>query len=278
MNKDLKIIDIVQEYIAGEDYYPVLSPQAIKLQNQITKSDPDFTAIKKLILMDQTLTSEILKIANSPFYRGLDEVETIKDAVVRLGQNELINIIMRVIHRQNFSSSNPMVKELQAQLWDHSVYCAIGTLWTCRYLKMQELLPKAFIAGLLHDMGKLCLLSALEKMLTLDIPGFNLTSDLMDKILAGLHAQQGYELLTRWHLPVHYCHIARDHHADTYDFSDILLVTVRLANMVCDKMEQNDPDQDLAFIIGSKEADILGMPETGVALLEIALEDAKGKQ
>jgi len=278
MNKELKIIDIVKQYIASEDSFPVLNPQAIKLQDQITKSDLDFTVINKLIQMDPMLTSAILKIANSPFYQGLGEVETIKEAMVRLGQNELVNIIMRVIHKQNFSSSNPMIKGFQKRLWNHSVSCAIGTLWTARYLKMEELIPKAFIAGLLHDMGKLCLLSALEKMLTSDIPGFTLTQDLVDKILEGLHTGQGYELLTRWHLPVHYCCIARDHHIDAYDFSDILLTIVRLVNMVCGKMEKNDSEGGLAFIIGSREADALGISETGVALLEIALEDAKGKQ
>jgi HD-like signal output (HDOD) protein len=277
MNKELKIIDIVEQYIASENSFPVLSPQAIKLQNEIIKDDPDFDAVKKLIRTDPTLTSKILKIANSPFYKGLGEVETIRDALVRLGQNELINIVMQVINKQNFSSANPMIKGFQNQLWNHSVACAIGTLWTARYLKMEDLIPKAFIAGLLHDMGKLCLLSALEKMLASEISGFNPTPNLVDKILENLHTQQGYELLTRWHLPAQYCSIAKEHHGDEYDSSDILLAIVRLVNMVCNKMEENDPDQDLTFVIGSKEADILGISETGVALLEIALEDAQGK-
>jgi len=115
-------------------------------------------------------------------------------------------------------------------------------------------------------------------MMTSDIPGFNLTPDLLDKILAGLHTQQGYELSIRWNLPMHYCCIAKDHHMNVYDSSDILLAIVRLVNMVCNKMEQNDPNQNLSAIIGSQEADMLGIPETGVALLEIALEDANGKQ
>lgn len=277
MNKELKIIDIVQQYIASENSFPVLSPQAIKLQNEVIKNDPDFDTVKKLIRTDPTLTSEILKIANSPFYTGLGEVETIREALVRLGQNELINIVMRVIHKQNFSSVNPMIKGFQKRLWNHSVACAMGTLWTARYLKMEDLIPKAFISGLLHDMGKLCLLSALEKMFATKIAGFIPTPNLVDKILDGLHTQQGYELLTKWHLPIQYCCIAKEHHSDEYDSSDMLLTIVRLVNMVCNKMEGNDPDQDLTFIIGSKEADILGISETGVALLEIALEDAQGK-
>jgi HD-like signal output (HDOD) protein len=101
-----------------------------------------------------------------------------------------------------------------------------------------------------------------------------LTPTLMDKILDSLHEQQGYALLTKWNLPGLYCRIARDHHVKAYDESDSLLVMVRLADMVCNKLARNDPEEDLSFVMGSREADILGLRETCVALLEIAMEDA----
>lgn len=59
-----------------------------------------------------------------------------------------------------------------------------------------------------------------------------------------------------------------------YEESDTLLVVVRLADMVCNKVEANNPQEDLTFIMGSRETDILGIKETVIALLEIALEDA----
>ena len=40
-------------------------------------------------------------------------------------------------------------------------------------------------------------------------------------------------------------------------------------------MEKNDPQADLSGIVSSREADLLGIPEIGVAELEIALEDAR---
>ncbi len=275
MNQEITILDTLNKYIADQDAFPVLNPDAVKIHQEIVKSDPDLGAVKKLIQTDPTLTSELLKTANSPFYKGLGEISTIKDAALRMGQEELFSIIIKIIHKQNFSSANPMIKKRQSRLWDHSVACAYGSRWVAKHLKLDELLPMAFIAGLLHDMGKLCLLSALEKMVVANDSGITLTPSLVEKILDSLHAEQGYALLMRWNLPSHYCCIARDHHAQDYDVSDLLLVVVRLVNMVCEKMDRGDPDEDLSYIMGAKEADFLGIKETGIALLEIALEDTR---
>jgi len=275
MQQKASIIDIIKQQIKKEDSLPVLNPKALNIQGEATKKDPDFNILARMIRMDPTLTSQILKTANSPFYRGLGDVETIKDALVRLGQNTMVNIIMKVIHQQNFTSSNPLIRSYQNRLWGHSVSCAIGSLWTAKYLSLEELIPKAFIAGLLHDMGKLYLLTALEKILESKTAGFKPTPQLIEKILDSLHSALGFSLLTKWHLPEHYRIIARDHHAQEYDRSDMLLVIVRLVNNVCIKMEKNDPQADLSGIVSSREADLLGMPEIGVAELEIALEDAR---
>ncbi len=275
MQQKASIIDIIKQQLKKDDSLPVLNPKALKIQGEATKSDPDFNVLARMIRMDPTLTSQVLKTANSPFYRGLGDVETIKDALVRLGQNTMVNIIMKVIHQQNFTSSNPLIRSYQKRLWSHSVSCAIGSLWTAKYLSMEELIPKAFIAGLLHDMGKLYLLTALEKILASKTAGFKPTPQLIEKILDNLHSVLGFSLLTKWYLPEQYRLIARDHHAQEYDRSDMLLVIVRLVNNVCIKMEKNDPQADLSGIVSSREADLLGIPEIGVAELEIALEDAR---
>ncbi|MDD9302390.1 MAG: HDOD domain-containing protein [Desulfobacter sp.] len=274
MTQNTTILDTLAKYIENQSDFPVLNPDAARLQNEIIKPDPDLDAVKKLIRTDPTLTSKILKVANSPYYRGLGEVSTIKEAALRMGQAELFNMIMQVIHKQNFRSKNPMIKGLQTRLWDHCVACAFASLWLTRHLKMDDLVSKAFIAGLLHDMGKLCLLSALEKVLASKEETIKLTPDLVGDILTNRHETQGYALLTQWKLPVQYCNIARDHHIENYDESDSLLLVVRLADMICKKMDPKNQEYDMTYIMGSREADILGIKETGIALLEIAMEDA----
>ncbi|WP_320040680.1 HDOD domain-containing protein [uncultured Desulfobacter sp.] len=274
MNPKASILETLREYISNQKNFPVLHPDAATIQDEITKKDPELSRVKQLIIKDPTLTGEILKVANSSYYKGLGEVSTIKEAALRLGQDELFNIVIQVILRKNFSSNTPMIKERQDKLWAHCVATAFATLWLCRHLKLSDLIPKAFIAGLLHDIGKLCLLSAIEQFMTAEKDNAKLTPDLVEKILVNLHEKQGFALLSAWHLPDIYCRIARDHHIDEYEESDTLLVVVRLADMVCHKMDANNPQEDLTFIMGSRETDILGIKETSIALLEIAMEDA----
>jgi HD-like signal output (HDOD) protein len=274
MNQKASILDTLKKYISNQKNFPVLHPDAAKLQGEITKNDPDLSRVKRLILNDPTLTGEILKIANSSYYKGLGEVSTIKEASLRLGNDELYNIIIRVILRKNFSSNMPRIKKRQDRLWTHSVAAAFASLWLCRHLKLTDLTSKAFIAGLLHDVGKLCLLSAIEQFMSDEQDKGQLTADLIEKILVNLHANQGFALLSSWHLPNIYCEIARDHHMENFGESNTLLVVVRLAYMVCKKVGAASPQEDFTFIMGSREADILGVKETSIALLEIAMEDA----
>ena len=277
MNSKDSLIDLVKKEMEKENSLPVLSKRAGALQKEAVKEDPDIQKIGSIIRLDPTLTSQVLKTANSPFYRGLQTVETIREAVIRLGQNEVINIVMTVIHKGNFNSDVPIIKQNQNRLWNHLVACALGSLWTSKHLSMETLVPKAFIAGLLHDMGKIYLLTALEKIMKSREIDFKPSAALIEKILDSLHAEQGYHLLRQWNIPEKYAVIARDHHTDEFDHTDLLLVIVRLVNKVCGKMEHPGQSEDITTIVGSREAEILGMTEIGIAELEIAIEDSLKK-
>ncbi len=273
MAEERSMLDIIKSQIEKEESLPVLSPKALQLQKEATRADPDFDIIIQQIKTDPTLTGEVLKAANSAFYKGLHHVDNIKDAVLRLGQVEIVNIIITVIHKQNFKSSHPDIRKYQNRLWAHSVACAMGSSWTARHLAMDHLVSKAFIGGLLHDMGKLYLLTALEKLLQNKDVTIKPTVELMETIMNNLHAEQGYTLLAKWNLPETYRIIARDHHTDSYNPSDLLLLIVRIVNEICLKIERKNSKEDLSGIISSKEADALGMTEIGVVQLEIFLED-----
>lgn len=104
----------------------MLNPDAARLQDEILKPDPDLGLIRKLIRTDPTLTGEILKVANSPYYTGLGEVATIKEAALRLGRDELINIIMQVILKE-FFLGHPHGKKTPVQALE-----PFGGLCLCR--------------------------------------------------------------------------------------------------------------------------------------------------
>ena len=197
--------------------------------------------------------------------------------MIRLGKIELCNIIIQAVHKNNFQSGDPFIRKFQRALLNHSLSCAIGSFWTAKYLELEDIIPKSFIAGLLHDMGKLYLLTAFEKMKAGKLIKNYPANALIEEIIAKLHAEQGYELLSHWNLPESLCKIAGDHHKEEFDQTDVLLVLVRCVDQVCNKMETGNKEEDTARIASSIEADILGISEIGLAEMEIAIEDYQSK-
>lgn len=249
---------------------PMLSPQAAKIQSESLKKDPHFSILAGLIRKDPALTGEILRIANSPFFKGIGEVETLKDALTRLGQTEMVNIIISVIHQKNFRSANPWIRDLYAGLWRHSLACAAGSLWTARHLSLKEDIPKAFIAGLLHDIGKLHILAALEK--TMPDNGAGLPRPDLEEILQKHHAELGYAMLTAWHLPESYCVVARDHHG--LKASAPLMVVVRLANTLVNLFQTAPQAMAREKISRSREFRQLGLGPAELDELVAYIENA----
>lgn len=277
MNKEGSIIDILKSQMEKKESLPVLSRNSLKLQNEIIKKDPDINRIEKIIRMDPSVTAYILKMANSSYYRGLEQISTIKDAIIRLGTTELNNIILQAVHKKNFQSKDPFIRKHQIKLLSHSISCAVGSFWTAKYLELDDMLPISFIAGLLHDMGKLYILTAFEKIKTGNLIENYPSSALIEEIISTLHAEQGKKLLSHWNLPEYLCKIAGNHHLEEFDQTDILLALVRCVDQVCNKMETGNKEEDTARIASSAEVDILGLSEIGLAEMEIAIEDYQNK-
>ncbi len=272
MYRNKNFVIRLAKIVKNKNSLPVLSPEALKIQSEATKKNPHFSVLASLIRKDSVLTSHILKIANSPYYRGLSDAETIKDALTRLGQNEVVNIIMMVVHKQNFRSKNPLIRSFQERLWNHSVNCAVGSLWTARHLALNELIPKAFIAGLLHDIGKLHILTAMETILNSTDKHYIPSEIEIERELNEQHGSLGYDLLTEWRLPKQYGVIAKDHHSLQLRAKDQLLTIVRFVNILCGKIEKNEYGIDYPEISHLVEAKILNMGESDICELEIAIK------
>ena len=94
------LIDIINSQLtSGKAQLPIFNKTALRIQKEITKCDPDVQLIEKLIVSDQTLTGEVLKVSNSPFYKGLQQITTIHQAVLRLGINEVSSITTFITHK-----------------------------------------------------------------------------------------------------------------------------------------------------------------------------------
>lgn len=267
--------DIIEEHLAsGETQLPAFDKTALQIQQEVTKSDPSIKKIEALIEVDQALTAQVLKMANTAFFRGLSKVETVRDAIVRLGINQISDIVILVTQKKIFTSRDYYVLEFMEKLWRHSVGTALGSAWLAQKSGFPQLSSQAFVAGLLHDIGKLFLLTVMEAIREKNGHEFNPSRDFMVEIMDGLHTEQGWLLTQNWNLPEAYCIVARDHHAEAIDPRNALLLLVRMVDKTCNKMGIGMHEPTESILVTTPEAISLGLSEVVLAELEIMLEDA----
>jgi HD-like signal output (HDOD) protein len=275
MEAQSSLVGMIENY-AGADKIklPAFNAIALRIQKEVAQEAPDSRLVERLIISDQSLTGEVLRVSNSSFYRGLAQVVTVRDAIIRLGTKEVSNIVTLVALQHNFESQNPVVNQIMKKLWGHSVASAIGASWLAKQTGNEGLSHEAFIAGLLHDVGKLYVLKVMDGMVAAgDIEGAP-SDRVMDEVMTGLHTEHGFSLMRQWNLPDKYCMVARDHHLDKMDATNLLLLMVRLSNQVCHKMGiglKNPPDNNLHE---TPEATQLQLSEVDLAQLEVRLEDS----
>ena len=253
---------------------PAFSSTALRIQKEIAEEEPDGRLIEKLIVSDQSLTGEVLRVSNSSFYRGLSQVATVRDAIIRLGIKEVSNIVTLITLQNNFQSKNSAVHKIMGKLWRHSVGCAMGASWLAKQTGFEAIAHETFIAALLHDVGKLFILKVIDDMKASGEIENPPSDTVMDEVMQNLHADHGHLLLKHWNLPQKYCQVAQDHHAEEFDFNDRLLVLVRMANHLCHKMGIGLDEDPAIVLMDTPEANQLQLSEVDLARLEVRLEDS----
>jgi len=266
-------VDEIERVIAaGEVTLPVFNPTALRVQQELVKKEPDTRILEQLITGDQSLSSQVLRMANSAFYRGLANIMTVKAAIVRLGMREIGRIVLLSASQNQFRTTDPEINTVMKKLWQHSAGCALAANWLAKRCKFADLSTQAFFAGLLHDVGKLFVLMVIEQVKRKNTT-LTMTDALFLEAIDTLHTKQGYALMQQWHMPEHYCLIVRDHHELDVDTKDYLLLIVRLADMVCQKLGIALTPQPTLNLAATIEAGVFNLTEIDLAELEVTLED-----
>lgn len=210
---------------------PVFNPVALELLQLLEDSTTTIDDIVDTINEDQALSAQVLKMANSAAFSGLVRSETIKDSAVRLGMRQISNLAMAASQAALHVSDIPLVNDIMQDLWLHSHACALG----CRALALKtghkNLADQAYMAGLLHDIGKLYILKAMERISQDKETGIALERGLLLEVFSEMHVELGCRLMDHWNIPPVYRAIIADHHSEHVNPQDMLLAMVRLVNL-----------------------------------------------
>jgi len=204
--------------------------------------DPRSSAadIGRVISRDTALTAQLLRMANSAFYSFPSKVDTISRAVTVVGERELRYLVLALSAVRVFSQI-PVELINMASFWRHSVYCGVVARLVathCHVLHSERL----FVAGLLHDVGKLVIMNrALEqaKEAILQAAQSGRPMYQVEHELFGFdHAVVSRVLLEQWNIPAALCETVGCHH-DVAKAEEARLdaAIVHVANVIANRAE-----------------------------------------
>ena len=206
------------------------------LTDVIHAIDRDNTDQRSLIMklaQDQAVTTKTLRIANSSFYGLSYHVHSLSDAVSILGFRSLRALVMATVVTNQIHHFDVDEHALEVLL-NHSIQVAVHAQLLASHV---HLLPEeAFTAGLIHDFGKLILLSEFpahyaqvrELQKTQDIS----LCDAEEGIMGMNHAQVGKLLAAHWHFPPEMQQAVGEHHAPVTMQMHTLSVLIHTANFL----------------------------------------------
>lgn len=205
----------VKRVIARVEDLPTLPRTVLRITELV--NDPRAAAkdLSVIITDDQVLTARLLKLVNSSFYAFPRRVSTVTQATVLVGFDAIRNLLITTSVLDLFPARSPKVRREQELLWDHSLGCAIGAKTIGTFLR-HEKLEELFVAGLLHDIGKLVEMMFLPAEFSQIAERVRENSGLISaaeqEVLGCTHAEIGRLLAERWNLPVKLAEVIALHH------------------------------------------------------------------
>lgn len=247
---------------------PAMPTIWLNIRDLMQQKSVSASVIANEILKDQGTTTRLLKVANSAaFNRYNKKISTITEAVVQLGFKEVRNVVV------GYAVSSMLEKLQQNEhfnikaYWVHSLATGIASRMiaeTVRYTNAEE----AFVAGLLHDIGKLIISQLMPVEYGQVLQKVAAGSDYLsaeDELLRVDHQVIGSWVARRWQFPEILISAISQHHRDElaadqrskYKLIDIVAVANQMANVIFSTANS----KQRADISGSQQAafDLLGV-------------------
>lgn len=143
-----------QKKLLSTTSIPTLPTIALAVADMIKNPAVSVNDVSRMIEEDQSLTATILRIVNSAFYGFPKQIKSINHAIVILGFNKVRSVVLSATIVRNIRSDAPPFDV--SALWEHSMACAVASEVAARVCRTQAV-DDAFVAGLLHDIGKVIL-------------------------------------------------------------------------------------------------------------------------
>ena len=215
---------------------PSLPSVAMKVLKLMNNDNSSISELENIVLADQSFSTRLLRIANSPYYGRGRTIDTISTSIILIGFNTMKNLVvaasMKDLHR-NFGS-------IEQKLWEHSLGVSIAASLLAFETKLVQS-EEALVAGLIHDVGKTVLNNSMPDTYTLITDRVakenNSFVNIEEDMLKFNHCGVGGLIARKWKLPKNLEVIIEYHHTDKLPPSvDSSYETICRLLSVADKM------------------------------------------
>lgn len=201
---------------------PTLPEAALQVREIAESDDSSILDLVKVISTDTALSARLIRVCNSPLFRGSRAIENLNMAVSRLGMAYTSNLAMGLAMEQMFQATSEMIDKRLRATWQTSTEVAgICHVLAQHYTRLKP--DQATLAGLVHLIGILPVLRYVEDQ---DI---QISSIMLDNVIAEIHPVLGYEILKKWdfppelqQVPLEYSKFQRE--VPAADYADLVMV------------------------------------------------------
>ncbi|MCP4878724.1 MAG: HDOD domain-containing protein [Gammaproteobacteria bacterium] len=217
-------IQLFQDLVAGSLKLPSLPSVAQRIQQAFSDNAVRAESICTIIQSDPAITAKLIMISNSPLYGGRAQIESLQQAVVRLGLETTRKQIMTYAVKDLFQGKTSVMRSQMQQLWKHSQHVACLCRLMANHLEGFDL-EQAQLAGLIHDLGKVAILQYAQ-----DNEDLIENPELLMQAVKSLRPQITGMLLNQWNFGSEFVTVGEEcedwfrNPADKPDLCDLVLI------------------------------------------------------
>ena len=252
-----KAVNLLEEIEANK--LPSLPHVLVKLLQACRDENICFDSLSDIISQDATLTTKVIKAANSPVFGRARHLSSLKHTLMFLGFDTIKSIAITASIKQFFSAYNNEKTYFLKNFWYHSLNCATISR-SLAELTSYPYPEDAYISGLLHDIGRLMIEPKMDDEYRSYKHETYPTDDALkhESDTVGIsHPELAAIMLEKWNLPDVICDAVRYHHAS----ADNIQHAQQLAKIVnySDLLTSNIHAEDRAITV-----------ETGIHLFDLS--------
>jgi putative nucleotidyltransferase with HDIG domain len=269
----LAMIKKAEELVGTIEDLPTIPVVATQVLLLLDKAEVRIEEVADLMLTDQVMTARVMKMVNSPVFKPGHEITSLRLALVYLGLEHIREVALTTSLIDAFGSDTGNF-EISA-FWEHSFGVGMVSKIIAGKIGYPDL-EKAYIAGIIHDLGVVFLSQYQRKEFQAVLDNIKdkpiKLVDAEAERLGTTHCEIGLCMARKWNFPEVYRELISCHHAPMEATIDpVLCAMVNLSDLFCSVRELNYGGREwVSFNLSEEEAwQILRKEDPNLANLDV---------